>query len=175
MLGRWMRQGRMPIVVIYYHRVADTQPVPWSLTNDQFVAHVDWLQRHFEMISLTEVRQRVDEGCNSRPAVHITFDDGYAENCDRALPLLIEQQIPCTYFVTLENVVTGKPFDHDVRGGQAVTQGQGIDFLAAEVEERHGQAARLWALDDRNPLLRSPVEEVAKRLLGHVDVEIGRE
>lgn len=117
MAHRWMRRGRMPIIVLYYHRVADTQPVPWSLTNDQFAAHVEWLQRHFEMISLAEVRRRVAGGDNSRPAVHITFDDGYAENCDRALPLLTERRIPCTYFVTLDNVAKGKPFDHDIQAG----------------------------------------------------------
>ncbi len=117
MRRRWLRQGRMPIVVLYYHRVADRSPVPWSLTNDQFAAHIDWLQRHFEMISLGEVCRRVAEGRNSRPAVHVTFDDGYAENCDRALPLLIDRQIPCTYFVTLENVNHGKSFDHDLQAG----------------------------------------------------------
>ena len=47
-------------------------------------------------------------------AVAITFDDGYAENCRQAIPLLVRNQIPCTYFVTLENVLEGKPFAHDV-------------------------------------------------------------
>ena len=116
-MRRLVRRGQAPVVVLYYHRVADKQPVPWSLTNAQFSAHVNWLVRHYEMISLEEVQRRIAAGHNSRPAVHITFDDGYAENCDRALPLLIDRQIPCTYFVTLENVVAGRPFAHDVRCG----------------------------------------------------------
>lgn len=114
--SRMRLSDRMPVVVLYYHRVADTDPVPWSLTNDQFRRHIDWLERHFDMVSLEEAQRRVVEG-SSRPSVHVTFDDGYAENCDQALPLLIEREIPCTYFVTLDNVANHKPFVHDQKAG----------------------------------------------------------
>ena len=114
---RFARREQMPVIILFYHRVADTDTVPWSLTNAQFRRHIDWLQSRYDMISLEEAQQRVAEG-SSRPAVHITFDDGYAENCDRALPLLVDRGIPCTYFVTLGNVVSAKPFIHDQsRGG----------------------------------------------------------
>ena len=110
------RTGRHPVIVLYYHRVANTHPVAWSLTNPQFRAHLDWLQPRFEFVTLSEAQRRVREGAD-RPSVHITFDDGYAENCDQALPMLIEREIPCTYFVTLENVASGKPFVHDQQTG----------------------------------------------------------
>jgi hypothetical protein len=115
---RLARRDQMPVVILYYHRVADTDPVPWSLTNVQFQRHIDWLQSRYDMISLEEAQRRVAKG-SSRPSVHITFDDGYAENCDRALPLLVERGIPCTYFVTLDNITSSKPFIHDQnRGGE---------------------------------------------------------
>lgn len=136
---RLSSRGQMPVVILYYHRVADTNPVPWSLTNRQFQRHVDWLQRHFDMVSLEEAQRRVAQG-STRPAVHITFDDGYAENCDHALPLLIERQIPCTYFVTLHNVAHRQPFAHDQQAGykfpvNSIGQlrelaGQGIEIAA---------------------------------------------
>lgn len=110
------QRGQHPVILLYYHRVADTDPVAWSLTNAQFKAHVDWLERRYDLVSMSEAQRRVREGAD-RPTVHITFDDGYAENCDRALPLLIEKCIPCTYFVTLENVAMGKPFVHDQDAG----------------------------------------------------------
>ena len=113
---RYLSRGQMPVVILYYHRVADTDPVAWSLTNDQFQAHINWLERHYDMVSLQEAQRRVTEG-SDRPSVHITFDDGYAENCDRALPMLVEREIPCTYFVTLDNVANAKPFVHDQNAG----------------------------------------------------------
>ena len=66
------------------------------------------------MVSLAEAQRRLASGRNDRPCVSITFDDGYADNCDQALPLLIRERIPCTYFVTTRNVIDGKPFPHDV-------------------------------------------------------------
>lgn len=116
----------MPLMVLYYHRVADVNPVAWSLSNAQFEAHIDWLAKRFEFISLEEVQTRMRTG-NSSPAIHITFDDGYAENCDQALPLLVNKGIPATYFVTLDNVASGSSFTHD--------QDAGIPFPVNTVEE----------------------------------------
>ena len=41
------------------------------------------------MVSLEEVQRRLVAKKNPRPAVSITFDDGYDANCDEAIPLLI--------------------------------------------------------------------------------------
>jgi peptidoglycan/xylan/chitin deacetylase (PgdA/CDA1 family) len=110
--------GQTPLVVLFYHRVADDRANPWTCSNRVFERQVRWLASRFEMISLAEVQRRLRCGQNSRPAVHLTFDDGYSENCHRAIPLLVKMQIPCTYFVTVKNVLDGAPFSHDVAGGR---------------------------------------------------------
>jgi peptidoglycan/xylan/chitin deacetylase (PgdA/CDA1 family) len=117
-MRRLIAGRRAPLILLYYHRVADRDPVPWSLTNRQFARQIDWLSGRFEMISIEEVQTRIAAGANDRPAVHVTFDDGYAENCEQALPLLIRRRIPCTYFVTLGNVQRGEPFEHDLAAGK---------------------------------------------------------
>ncbi len=116
-LSRLRRQGRAPVVVLFYHRVADVDPVPWSIGNRQFARQIEWLQQRFDMVSLEEAQRRLRDG-STRPAAHITFDDGYAENCDFAIPLLLDRQIPCTYFVSLEHVSHQIPFAHDVKLGK---------------------------------------------------------
>jgi peptidoglycan/xylan/chitin deacetylase (PgdA/CDA1 family) len=110
--------GRTPIIVLFYHRVADDDFNEWTISNRQFARHIDWLRTRFELISLEEVQRRLRLGRNNRPAVSITFDDGYDENCHRALPLLIRESIPCTYFVTTHNVLENEPFPHDVARGR---------------------------------------------------------
>ncbi len=110
--------GTAPICVLFYHRIADTHPNDWTMTCDRFEQQVTWLQRHFDMISLAEAQQRMATGFNSRVSVTITFDDGYGENCERAIPFLIDRRIPFSYFVSLDFVQTGRPFPHDVRAGQ---------------------------------------------------------
>ena len=88
------------------------------MTCEQFKRQIDWFQEEFDLVSLAELQRRVDSGFNDRPTLAITFDDGYAENCEYALPLLIERKIPVCYFVTIDNIVRQEPFPHDVELGQ---------------------------------------------------------
>ncbi|MBN2473650.1 MAG: polysaccharide deacetylase family protein [Pirellulales bacterium] len=119
---RYLRQavaaGRVPMAVLFYHRVADDQANEWTLSHRMFARQIRWLRSRFELISLQEVQRRMHLGTNRRPCVSITFDDGYADNCREAIPLLIKQRIPCTYFVATENVLHGRPFPHDAALGR---------------------------------------------------------
>src|SRR5690349_17691075 len=91
--------GRAPVMVLFYHRVADDAASPWTLSNRAFAAQIRWLKSRFDMVSLAEAQRRIASRENQRPSVSITFDDGYAANCHVALPMLIAERIPCTYFV----------------------------------------------------------------------------
>jgi peptidoglycan/xylan/chitin deacetylase (PgdA/CDA1 family) len=112
-LNRMVRAQTVPIAIVFYHRVADEHPNPWTITSSVFQQQIDWLQAHYDLISLDEVQRRIASG-NARPSVSITFDGGYADNCNRAIPLLVERGIPVTYFVTTHHTVHNKPFPHDV-------------------------------------------------------------
>jgi len=109
--------GHLPIAVLFYHRVADFDVTPWTIRCDEFRAHLDWIETQFEVISLAEVQRRTALRYSPRPAVAITFDDGYADNCQFALPELARRKLPATYFVTLGNIQSGEPFLHDVEAG----------------------------------------------------------
>ncbi len=112
------RNGRMPIGVLFYHRVADDDPNPWTISCDGFQKQLDWLSENFEILSLCEAQRRIRNGHNRQPAICITFDDGYADNSTFALPLLIKRNIPVTYFVTTSHITQGQPFSHDVQRGR---------------------------------------------------------
>jgi peptidoglycan/xylan/chitin deacetylase (PgdA/CDA1 family) len=109
--------GRAPVSVLVFHRIADDRANGWTTSNKAFYDIIHWLQDHFDVISLEETQRRVREPANSRPGVSITFDDGYAENCALALPLLIRERIPCCYFVSAQPVLDGKIFEHDLSMG----------------------------------------------------------
>ncbi|HEY2147726.1 MAG TPA: polysaccharide deacetylase family protein [Pirellulales bacterium] len=109
--------GRAPAMVLFYHRIADDAASPWTLSNRAFAAQIDWLKSRFDMVSLPEAQRRIAARENHRPSVSITFDDGYAANCHEALPLLIAEKIPCTYFVSSKCVLEGIPFPHDIAHG----------------------------------------------------------
>lgn len=114
---RATRDGHAPVMILFYHRVSDTNPNNWTMPVRMFQRQIDWLRERFDFVDLQEAQRRINSGYNDRPSVSITFDDGYAENCLTALPLLVKYQLPCTYFVTLENVQRGNAFPHDLTDG----------------------------------------------------------
>ena len=85
-----------PVHVLFYHRIADCDPNPWTLHCKKFAKQIRWLQSRFEFVSLSEAQARIASGKNRWPSVCITFDDGYSDNCDFAIPLLLREKIPFT-------------------------------------------------------------------------------
>lgn len=117
---RWVnmsRSGTVPVISLFYHRVADEHPNDWTISRAAFTQQIDWFQKTFDLVSLEEAQNRIRSGSNQRPTLTITFDDGYAENSEYALPLLIERKIPITYFATVNQTLKQVPFPHDVERG----------------------------------------------------------
>ncbi len=112
--------GQVPIFVLFYHRISDSFPNPWTLGCREFEQQINWFERHFQIVGLDECQRRIVSGQNTQPTLAITFDDGYAENSEFALPLLVERRIPVTYFVTVDHVLHQRPFAHDIQFGQAL-------------------------------------------------------
>ena len=83
-------------VILCYHSV-NPSPGYLSLSPELFDAHLDWLERHADVVSLGEL---VASRGARRPQVAITFDDGYADNHTHALPLLTARGMTATFFLT---------------------------------------------------------------------------
>ncbi len=106
--------GNAPVIALFYHRVADEHANNWTIGVERFKAQIEWLRARFEIISLVEAQSRIGSRANRAPAVSITFDDGYADNCRFAIPWLLDQRVPFTYFVSTAHVLQGRPFAHDL-------------------------------------------------------------
>lgn len=129
--------GRAPVLVVLYHRIVDDNANLWTTSRADFVRALNWLEARFDLVSLEEAQRRIRSQANHRASASITFDDGYAENCDFALPLLVQRRIPCTYFVTSQAVLAGAHFEHDLRMGRRLapnTLQQVRDMLAEGIE-----------------------------------------
>ena len=74
------------------------------------VFQISYLKRHYEIISLDEYYYRYCNHSFTNREVVITFDDGYRNNLFVAAPILKEQGIPFTVFLSANNVDKQKRF-----------------------------------------------------------------
>lgn len=87
------------VVVLCYHSIHPSASFA-SASPELFAAHLEWLTAFCDVVRLHDVPALRREAGRSRPAVAVTFDDGYADNHTHALPLLEAAGVPATFFLT---------------------------------------------------------------------------
>jgi len=86
--------------VLLYHRVADDRD-PLAVSPRRFRAQMDYLAATgFEVIDLAQVVNVLEGGSPSSRTIGLTFDDGFADVRDHALPVLSRHGFHATVFVT---------------------------------------------------------------------------
>lgn len=87
-------------MVLCYHSIHPSKEFA-SASPDLFERQLGWLQENCDLITFGEVPDAVAGSETGRPTVSITFDDGYADNHEYALPLLQRFGVRATFFVTV--------------------------------------------------------------------------
>jgi peptidoglycan/xylan/chitin deacetylase (PgdA/CDA1 family) len=103
------------ITVLLYHRVTDAVRDNLSVGIEQFDRQMALIRRHCQVLSLDEVLDASVIPRSRRPLVCVTFDDGYRDNHDIAVPILMRHQVPAAFFVATGMIGTDRPFPHDVQ------------------------------------------------------------
>jgi peptidoglycan/xylan/chitin deacetylase (PgdA/CDA1 family) len=105
LLERVVAMRRPGLIVLTYHRIAERgtdqfyDPVI-SASPQSFRAQVKWLQKRMRILTLLELDDRIQASERwSEPAALVTFDDGYRDNFDVAVPILNELGVPATFFI----------------------------------------------------------------------------
>ena len=89
------------LLILTYHRVltGDDPLRHGEMTAEAFDRHCGVLRRWFNVLPLVEGWRRARDGALPPRAVSITFDDGYADNAQLALPTLKRHGLAATFFV----------------------------------------------------------------------------
>lgn len=92
---------RAPLSVLIFHRVlSEPDPLfPSEVCARRFDALLGWVKQWFHVLPLDEAAARLADGTLPARAACLTFDDGYADNHDVALPLLKKHGLPCSFFI----------------------------------------------------------------------------
>lgn len=146
---------REGIVVLMYHRVNDQLP-PDILNTPAaaFRRQMEYLKDNCRMIGLGELLKTEDwrplYGNRKRPAVLITFDDGYRDNYLNAYPVLKELGLTATIFLTTGMIGTDKKRpryaampDPDMMNWEEVREMAGSGMTFAPHTHTHPRLAKL--------------------------------
>jgi peptidoglycan/xylan/chitin deacetylase (PgdA/CDA1 family) len=109
---KYRQQGNYPVMILYHHLVSD-RPHRFGVSTTYFLRQVNYLLRHYRVVSLSEAVELVRTGGVKVPTVAITFDDGYADNFVNLRAVSEETGVPIGYFIATEHISNGREFAHD--------------------------------------------------------------
>jgi len=106
------------LTVVMLHRTLRPDDPRWescdpdyTLAENLLVASLEFFKRHYHVVSVDEVlRSHRDGAWLPARALLITFDDGWLDNVDYALPALQKAGLPAVMFVVADAVGARQPF-----------------------------------------------------------------
>ena len=112
---------RQKAVVLMYHRVlnaeqqARTASHPGLVVGDEtFARHITVLKRFFHVLTLDDLANHLAKRIPfDRSSCLITFDDGWIDNLENALPVLQEHRVPAVMFLPVNFVGRGRLFTRE--------------------------------------------------------------
>lgn len=106
------------LTVVMFHRTLSADDPRWdtcdpdyTLRRDVFARSLGFFRRHYNVVTLQQVLAARRGGTPLPPrAMLLTFDDGWADNVDHALPELQRAGLPGLMFVVADAVGRRQPF-----------------------------------------------------------------
>lgn len=136
MSARWIFDKLSPagtdarLTVLIFHRVL---PVPDPLFPGEpdavwFETQMRWIKTWFNVLPLAEAIERLRSDSLPARAAAITFDDGYADNCTVALPILRRAGLSATFFIATGYLDGGQMWNDTVIDVVRSAEGPEIDL-----------------------------------------------
>ncbi len=178
--------GESRVLILGYHRIvadikeAEREAIFGLVTSvETFRRHLEIIREHYQVLTLDEaVKVLRGERSVARPAAVITFDDGYRDVYDHALPVLQNMGLPATVFVPTAFIGTSQLLDHDRLYWlilKARATGVGLRLPLEQAGLRPAQVEALRPESDpvrlSNRLLYLP-SEIRRRLLSNLEATL---
>ena len=114
MLSPGGRKGRLSILI--FHRVLARRDaiINWDRDALEFERAIAWLKAWFNILPLDEAIVRLQDRSLPARAAAITFDDGYADNCTVAMPILQSHGLTATFFIATGYLDGGRMWNDTV-------------------------------------------------------------
>jgi glycosyltransferase involved in cell wall biosynthesis/peptidoglycan/xylan/chitin deacetylase (PgdA/CDA1 family) len=111
------RRERQGAAILRYHRVANVAHDRFGLCvpPELLAAHLKHLSQHWRPMSLPQLVDSMAGGSIPEGAIGLTFDGGYIDHLTTVQPLLVQNGLPATFFVTTGHLDQGhEPWWYDL-------------------------------------------------------------
>jgi peptidoglycan/xylan/chitin deacetylase (PgdA/CDA1 family) len=151
-------RGRLSILI--YHRILRARDPLLDDTIDaaSFAQQMALLASNFNVLPLGEAVQRLAKGRLPGRAACVTFDDGYADNHDVALPILKQSGIPATFFVATGFLDGGRMWNDTIIEALRRAQGPTLDLSSLDLG-----ALPVSSIDERRAAVRGLLRAIKHR------------
>src|SRR5688572_29905031 len=131
LLNRVSGRPRLPVLI--FHRVLrePDSVFPGEPDAARFDEVLSWIGEWFTVMPLQTAVARLSAGDLPGNAVSITFDDGYADNFEVALPILRRHQMSATFFVASAYLDGGRMWNDTIIEAIRRCSGEHIDLAVA--------------------------------------------
>jgi peptidoglycan/xylan/chitin deacetylase (PgdA/CDA1 family) len=179
-LQLWSGSG---LTVAVYHRVADPariddlDPDLVDATPEDFDAQMAYLRQHYRPVGIDEVLRAHRQHRSLPPdSVLVTFDDGYRDNHQIALPILRRHGIPALFFITTGYLTDRRLFwwervSHHIRASAAPEMR--LDYPRPEVIDMSTPVAKVNAKRRLNRIIKDHYALDLERFLDGVTKACG--
>lgn len=118
------------VSILTYHQVLPEFDYmrPMEPTVSDFEWQMELLAKYFNPISLSDALTALEYGELPERAVCVTFDDGYANNEELAMPILTRLGIPATVFVSTNFLNGGRMWNDSVIEALRIAEGEELDL-----------------------------------------------
>ena len=92
-------------IVLAYHSISSKEKYPYSVSSEAFESHLVHIKKFYNVVPVCDIIERIKSGGIFEDVlIALTFDDGFKDNYDIALPLLTKHNIPATIFISTDIV-----------------------------------------------------------------------
>ncbi len=96
-------QKKNMLTVLSLHRVSPELDFFWNpMKPDTFERLLQYLQKHYHVISFNDLQEIQKKQRHTKPYVILSFDDGYYDFYEYALPLLVQYKMPANHNIVNE-------------------------------------------------------------------------
>lgn len=163
-------------VILMMHKINDlVDPLPLTLSPEHFARMIEEIQRSNRIVPLEQATAASANGGGLKFVM--TFDDGYRDNYEQALPIMKRYRVPAMVYISVDHVEGRRSFWYETLiSAISGTAEQRLDLSALDLGsfDLEDQAAKVHAITELNQALKRYDTDTREHLVKQVAEMLGR-